>query len=282
MAARRVWRRKKPTYSGAFFSKLNREESGRAIKKIVGAQVSSLRPYLQTPQELRASLQKAGGYGYRTVQMQWWNPEFEPELVAAAVRGAGLTCVSTQDLYTAVRDDFERTVRLNVLCGSTCVCVSGIPAPVPDTASVLAFSAELAAMAARIAPLGMTLAFHPRAREWAPADTAEPGLSCTELLSEFTPQNVTLGWTCTTPAKRVSRQTHRRAAAGRGIQHLRLLHRPDGLKRCARGQGVTDWSAAVDACRETGVRWAFAEQERWEKDAFLCMRESLDAMRLGL
>ena len=39
-------------------------------------------------------------------------------------------------------------------------------------------------MAARIAPLGMTLAFHPRAREWAPADTAEPGLSCTELLLE--------------------------------------------------------------------------------------------------
>ena len=123
-------------------------------KNIVGAQVSSLRPYLQTPQELRASLQKLADMGYRTVQMQWWNPEFEPELVAAAVRDAGLTCVSTQDLYTAVRDDFERTVRLNVLCGSTCVCVSGIPAPVPDTASVLAFSAELAAMAARIAPLG--------------------------------------------------------------------------------------------------------------------------------
>ena len=155
-------------------------------KNIVGAQVSSLRPYLQTPQELRASLQKLADMGYRTVQMQWWNPEFEPELVAAAVRDAGLTCVSTQDLYTAVRDDFERTVRLNVLCGSTCVCVSGIPAPVPDTASVLAFSAELAAM-------GMTLAFHPRAREWAPADTAEPGLSCTELLLEHTPQNVTLG-----------------------------------------------------------------------------------------
>ena len=144
----------------------------RNKKNIVGAQVSSLRPYLQTPQELRASLQKLADMGYRTVQMQWWNPEFEPELVAAAVRDAGLTCVSTQDLYTAVRDDFERTVRLNVLCGSTCVCVSGIPAPVPDTASVLAFSAELAAMAARIAPLGMTLAFHPRAREWAPADTA--------------------------------------------------------------------------------------------------------------
>ena len=43
-------------------------------KSIVGAQVSSLRPYLQTPQELRASLQKLADMGYRTVQMQWWNP----------------------------------------------------------------------------------------------------------------------------------------------------------------------------------------------------------------
>ncbi|MFQ8833014.1 MAG: hypothetical protein ACLR7U_09165 [Ruthenibacterium lactatiformans] len=58
-------------------------------------------------------------------------------------------------------------MRLNVLCGSTCVCVSGIR-PVPDTAAAC-LSAELVAMAARIAPLGMTLAFHPRAREWAPA-----------------------------------------------------------------------------------------------------------------
>lgn len=56
-------------------------------KNIVGAQVSSLRPYLQTPQELRASLQKLADMGYRTVQMQWWNPEFEPELVAARRAG---------------------------------------------------------------------------------------------------------------------------------------------------------------------------------------------------
>ena len=37
-------------------------------KNIVGAQVSSLRPYLQTPQELRASLQKLADMGYRTVR----------------------------------------------------------------------------------------------------------------------------------------------------------------------------------------------------------------------
>ena len=208
-------------------------------KNIVGAQVSSLRPYLQTPQELRASLQKLADMGYRTVQMQWWNPEFEPELVAAAVRDAGLTCVSTQDLYTAVRDDFERTVRLNVLCGSTCVCVSGIPAPVPDTASVLAFSAELAAMAARIAPLGMTLAFHPRAREWAPADTAEPGLSCTAFGAHASKRNARAG---PVPLRQSGSRARRTAAPlGRacGIRALQgLLHRPRRLGNVgARGTG---------------------------------------------
>ena len=138
-------------------------------------------------------------------------------------------------------------------------------------------------MAARIAPMGMTLAFHPRAREWAPADTAEPGLSCTELLLEHTPQNVTLGLDLYHSGKAgLAPDALLRRWAGR----VEFVHfkdycvAPDGSETLVPvGQGVTDWSAAVDACRETGVRWAFAEQERWEKDAFLCMRESLDAMR---
>ena len=52
---------------------------------------------------------------------------------------------------------------------------------------------------------------------------------------------------------------------------------PDGRKILVPvGQGDTDWEDAVSACRETGLRWIFAEQERWEKDAFVCMRESLE------
>ena len=253
------------------------------IKTIVGAQVSSLRPYLQTPQELRASLQKLADMGYRTVQMQWWNPEFEPELVAAAVRDAGLVCVSTQDYYASVRDDFERTVRLNVLCGSACVCVSGIPAPVLNKESVLAFSQELTAMAARIAPLGMTLAFHPRAREWAPVDAAEPGFTCMDLLLEHTPQNVTLGLDLYHSGKAgLAPDALLRRWAGRvDFVHFKDYRiNADGSETLVPvSQGETDWSVAVDACRETGVRWAFTEQEEWEKDAFLCMQESLDAMR---
>ena len=104
-------------------------------------------------------------------------------------------------------------------------------------------------MAARIAPLGMTLAFHPRAREWAPADTAEPGLSCTELLLEHTPQNVTLGLDLYHSGKAgLAPDALLRRWAGR----VEFVHfkdyciAPDGSETLVPvGQGVTDWSAAV-------------------------------------
>ena len=44
------------------------------------------------------------------------------------------------------------------------------------------------------------------------------------------------------------------------------------------GQGDTDWTPVVQACLETGIPWAFVEQERWQKDAFVCMAESFDWM----
>lgn len=252
------------------------------IKTIVGAQVSSLRPYLQTPGELRRSLERLAEMGYRLVQMQWWNPAFAPETVAEAVRGAGLQCVSTQDYYQTVRDDFSRTVRVNELCGSRCVCVSGIPAETLCRESVLRFAGELCAMAERLAPLGMTLAFHPRAREWA-SDESVSGVPYTEILLQNCPENVTLGLDLYHSGQAgLAPDALLRHWSGR----VAFVHFKDFFIDTAGrehltpvGQGTTDWRAAVRACGETGVPWAFTEQETWEKDAFLCMRESLDAMR---
>ena len=255
---------------------------------IVGAQASSVKPYLQTPEDLRASLQKLAEMGYRLVQMQWWNPEFSPEFVAEAVRDAGLQCVSTQDFYETVKGDFARTVRLNELCGSRCVCVSGIPAKEANPSgalgreAVLAFAEELAEMAARLAPHGMTLAFHPRAREWAVLADAG-GVTATELLLQNSPENVTLGLDLYHSGKAgLAADALLRRFAGR----TEFVHFKDFVVDAAGtehltpvGHGQTDWRAAVAACRETGVPWAFAEQEKWEKDAFDCMRESLAAMR---
>ncbi len=249
---------------------------------VAGVQMSSFRPYLQTEGDLRDSLRKIAEMGCRLVQMQWWNPAFEPEFVARAVSDAGLQCVSTQDYYTAVKDDFSRTVRLNELCGSRCVCVSGIPSDTLDRESVLSFAGELSDMAARLAPLGMTAAFHPRAREWA-AVSDMPDVTCTELLLNNTPEDVTLGldlYHSNKAGLAPDVLLHRWAGRVPFVHFKDYMLDADGIEHLTPvGQGQTDWRAAVRACQETGVPWAFAEQETWEKDAFVCMRESLDAMR---
>ena len=39
------------------------------------------------------------------------------------------------------------------------------------------------------------------------------------------------------------------------------------------GQGVIEWSSIFGACEETGVKYCFAEQEEWGKNAFECLAE---------
>ena len=49
------------------------------------------------------------------------------------------------------------------------------------------------------------------------------------------------------------------------------------------GQGLIGWPDIAKACQKAGVRWALAEQESWDKDAFVCARESYQYMAgLGL
>lgn len=254
-----------------------------AEKTIVGVQASSLRTFMQTPDSLRETLKRLYAMGYRFVQMQWWNPQFEPELVAQAVKESGLVCIGTQDFYQNVRADFARIVRLNELCESRSVCISRIPAPPLCRDRVLDFAQEILPMARELEQRGMTLAFHPHAREWAPVDEKEPKFSYVDLLLENTPANVTLGLDLyhTAHAGLPAEEVLHRFEGRIDFVHFKdYIVKEDGTETLVPvGQGQTDWSGAVRCCKETAVPWVLTEQERWEKDAFVCMQESLSFMR---
>ena len=42
------------------------------------------------------------------------------------------------------------------------------------------------------------------------------------------------------------------------------------------GQGDTNWNGVVEACMEACVPYAFVEQERWDRDPFICLKEAMD------
>lgn len=251
-------------------------------KPIVGIQASSLRPFMQTPSDLRETLLKFHDMGYRYVQMQWWNPEFDPKLVAQAVQDAGLICIGTQDFYENVRADFDRIVYLNELCRSSSVCISRIPAPALSRERVLDFAQEILPMAKTLEKRGMTLAFHPHSSEWAAVDDAHPELSFVELLLDNTPDNVTLGldlYHSGHAGLRAEDVLHRFAGRIDFVHFKDHAVAADGTEYLTPvGQGDTDWNGAVRGCFEAKVPWVLTEQERWKKDAFVCMKESLDFM----
>ena len=244
-----------------------------------GVQISSLKPYLQTPAQLEETFQRLRDIGCRIVQVQWINPQIPPETVADTLRRAELVSVSTQDYYQEVMEHLTATLWLHELCGSRNICVSGMPAEFLSGEGCLTFAEKLASFAARMEALGRVVSFHPRVQEY----SRFGGKTAVDILMENTPHSLQLGldlYHVVKAGEDPVEWLHR--YRGR----IELVHFKDyrltsgGEEQLVPvGQGLIDWAPSIRACKETGVKWIFAEQERWEKDAFVCMAESLDFLR---
>lgn len=244
-----------------------------------GAQISSLRAYLQTPQQMEETFEKIRNMGYRIVQVQWINPEIPPETVADTLRRTGLISVSTQDYYQEVRDNLAPVLRLHDLCGSKNICVSGIPQQFLSEEGCLAFAKELTDFSVRMKAFEKVVSFHPRVQEYC----CFGGKSAVEILMENTPDTFQLGldmYHLIKAGLEPEEWLHRYRGRIEFVHFKDYRLNADGEEELVPvGQGLIDWIPVVRACKETGVKWIFAEQERWQKDAFLCMEESLDFLR---
>lgn len=245
---------------------------------VAGIQVSSIRPYLQTPEDVRSSFEKLAATGCKMVQLQWISMDVPVEFIAQILKDTGMVSVSTQDFYQVVTENLSYFLKLNECCGSTHLCVSGIPEEYMTAEGCRRFGQELARFAGQLAKEGMVLSFHPRTQEYRLLD----GRPAMEILLENTPDDICLGLDLyhvinsgQDPVAWINRYQHR-------IDFVHFKDKtvlPDGTtKLCPIGQGVTDWAPVVRACLEADIPWAFAEQESWQKDAFVCMDENFQWM----
>lgn len=243
-----------------------------------GIQVSSLKAYLQTPEQVRSTFSRLAGIGCRMVQLQWIDFSVSPACIAEALQQAGLCSVSTQDYYDVVVERMDYFLQLNDLCGSTHLCVSGIPERYRSAEGCAAYARELTGLSRRLQAEGKVLSFHPRAQEY-DCFGGTPGV---QLLMEQTPKEVCLGLDLYHVRKAGLDPVRWIRDYGSRIDFVHFkdgLTLPDGSQQLMPvGQGDADWGPVVRACREAEIPWAFAEQERWQKDAFVCMAESFDWM----
>lgn len=240
----------------------------------IGIQISSVRKYLQTPMDVLDSFKKVSKMGYRTIQIQWISPSVPMDFINDALKETQLNCIGTQDYYDEVIPNLEEIIKMNDLWGGSYICVSGIPTRFLSFQGCVAFAAELNQIAKQLELKGKILAFHPRSQEFAKFD----GKTAMDILIENTTNNI-----------QIVLDVYHVIKAGYDpvcwINKLKgrmdLIHfkdriiTPNGDELLMPvGQGSIEWKNIFEASKETGVKYAFAEQESWQKDPFECLEDS--------
>lgn len=240
----------------------------------LGFQVSSLKPCLTSKEEVFSSFEKLHQIGYRAVQIQWISPQVPDEAVAEALDRFSLSCIAVQDFYTEVLSNLERYRTQNRLWKSRYMTVSRIPQEYFSAEGLPKFAHELRRLAELFGQDGVTLSFHPVSGDYAPID----GQCAVDKLMDLLPSEIqlTLCLYHTIHGGQDPCDFLRRYSGRVDLVHFKnSAVFPDGEEFLVPvGQGNIDWPPILRACWETGVKWGFAEQERWRKDPFVCAEES--------
>lgn len=239
-----------------------------------GIQVSSLRPLLLTPEQVDAAFEKMASMGVDTVQLQWIDPSVPIPFIAEALSRHGLRSVSVQDFTATILENKAYYYELNGAAGGTWLCPSRVPEHRKSRDGLELFAQDLEQMRDELAKLGQKLCFHPVAADFAPIG----GICPVDFLMER------LKWLdlCYDLYHVHKAGFDIPAALRRYPGRVCMVHfkegrrRPDGSEVLVpAGQGDIDWTGVAEACLETGVPYAFVEQECWDRDPYECLGEAL-------
>ena len=239
-----------------------------------GIQVSSFKPVLMTDEQVSTAFAKMKEMGCRWVQLQWIDPSVTVEHIARCARENDIQSVSVQDFYEIIRENKQYYISLNEQTGGKWMCVSRIPERLKSREGLDAYVKELEDFQKELDAYGQKLCLHPVSADFAPIDGMDP----IEYLLEKMPWMEICADLYHLNKCGYDMPAWLRKYAGR----VCMVHFKDGKKTAdgeklvPAGQGDTDWSGVVEACLETGVAYGFAEQERWEKDPFVSLREAFD------
>lgn len=246
------------------------------IMTYLGFQASSLKPYLTTKKNLLETFYRLKSIGYRYLQLQWIDFSIPLEYTAAALMETGLRCIATQDSFISVKENLDYYLRMNTLWGSKYLCVSAIPKEQMSTTGIITFVSTMNKIAEELEPLNIKLTFHPLSFNFQHID----GESAVDIVMKLLPKNIGITF-CILQAVRAGVDPVDFLEKYRGridICHYKDYDTSsDGSEYLVPvGQGKIAWQAIFDACQSTGVVWGLAEQEVWQKDAFICAEESFD------
>ena len=150
----------------------------------IGIQISSLKPLLYTPQQVRDTCRKLHAMGCHWVQLQWIDPSVPVEDIAEALEENQIRSVSVQDFYSVVVGQLDYYTQLNAATGGTWLCVSRIPDRCKSPSGLDVFAEELRTLQCKLQELGQRICFHPVGADF----QAVPEVNAVEYLLDRIPE----------------------------------------------------------------------------------------------
>ena len=240
----------------------------------LGIQISSVKKYLENEQDVLASFKKVSQIGYKYIQIQWISPDVSPEFIKSALAETNLTCVGTQDYFDEVIPNLDNIIKMNDLWGGGDICVSRIPDRYHSLDGCMQLASEINEAIKIAESKGKTLSFHPI---WTDYQIIN-GKPMIETLLENTKLQIVLdAYHANKAGLDVVDIIKKWQGKIQFIHFKDMKINDDGTEELTPvGQGQIDWDSIIKACIETGVKYCFAEQERWQKDPFVCLKDSHD------
>lgn len=235
-----------------------------------GIQVSSVKPFLKTTEQVRDAFSKMAELGCKYVQLQWIDPAVPIGDIAAALAEHDMISVSVQDFYEIVRENLSYYVNLNAATGGLWLTVSRIPERCKSPGGLDVFIEELRGLQESLAPLGQRVCLHPVTADF----TAVPGMNPVEYILDAMPELELcldlyhLNRNCPDMPGFI-----RRCAGRVPMVHFKDADSSGTLVPA--GSGTVPYDGVVEACLDAGVEYGFAEQETWQTDPYDCLRQAL-------
>lgn len=248
----------------------------------IGAQLYTLRDFIQTPEDIAKSMKKVREIGYEAVQVSAMGPIDKKEL-RKILDGEGIACAATHIGFEEMRDDTARVVEEHEILGCKYPAIGGLPGEYRNAEGFARFARDASDVAAKLAEHGLTFGYHNHSFELENFG-GRTGLQI--LMEDSDPKTVTFEidtyWIQHgggSPAAWV------RKATGRiPLLHLKdMAVGPDGPMMAEVGEGNLDWPAILDAAKDAGTVWYLVEQDTCQRDPFESLAISLKNLKaMGL
>lgn len=244
----------------------------------IAAQLYTLREFMKTPEGIAGTLKRVKEIGYDAVQVSGMGhiDRGKAELIKKTTEELGLTICATHVGFDELENDMDWMIELHKMWDSRYVGLGAMPERFRKNKEGFVEFARIASGFGRtLNENGLRFIYHNHDFEFHKFDGAT-GMEI--LFSETDPEcfdfEIDTYWVQAGGADPI--WWIRKMKGRMEVIHFKDMMMYQGKQAMAEvGEGNLNWQGIIDACRETGVRWAAVEQD-------ICMRDPFESLRISL